>query len=94
MNRSGIFLIAFDHDKNGKRLIKQEPGAEVEQETWIHEQRLEIDHPNFFCGVGNDPPRGTDEGRPSGAWYLHDTGAAGAAGSQASNGPAEKRLCV
>eukprot|EP00903_Cladosiphon_okamuranus_P006696 g6535.t1 len=77
MNRSGIFLIAFDHDRYGtKSAVKQEPspsGTELEEGTdrRIHEQRLQIEHPQFFCGRGADPPVGIDSDRPRGAWYLH-----------------------
>ena len=82
MNRSGIFQIAFDHDRYGnKSEVKQEPsatqGEEEEEEDdddterWIHEQRLQIDHPDFFCGQGDNPPVGIDNCRPRGAWFLH-----------------------
>lgn len=71
MNRSGIFQIAFDHDKHGEGTVKLEPSEGEDEERWIHEQRLEIDHPDFFCGQGSDPPRGPDDSRPRGSWYLH-----------------------
>lgn len=71
MNRSGIFQIAFDHDKDGERSTHHESPEELEDTRWIHEQRLEIEHPDFFCGHGNNPPRGPDNSRPKGAWYLH-----------------------
>ncbi|CAM9597440.1 unnamed protein product [Ectocarpus sp. 12 AP-2014] len=72
MNRSGIFQIAFDHDRQGQRsAVKTEPGSIGEDERWIHEQRLSIEHPDFFCGQGDSPPIGIDNLRPKGAWYLH-----------------------
>lgn len=77
MNRSGIFQIAFDQDRYGnKSAVKQEPSGQVPSGTedtdrWIHEQRLQIDHPNFFCGQGDTPPVGLDNCRPRGAWFLH-----------------------
>lgn len=75
MNRSGIFQIAFEHDRYGKNGgVKQELGSTSdEEERWIHEQRLQIDHPDFFCGQGNNPPVGVDNDRPRGAWYLHQS---------------------
>ncbi|CAM9375486.1 unnamed protein product [Ectocarpus fasciculatus] len=72
MNRSGIFQIAFDHDRQGqKSAVKKEPGSHGVDERWIHEQRLSIEHPDFFCGQGDSPPIGIDHLRPKGAWYLH-----------------------
>ncbi|CBJ31060.1 expressed unknown protein [Ectocarpus siliculosus] len=72
MNRSGIFQIAFDHDRQGQRsAVKTEPGSNGEDERWVHEQRLSIEHPDFFCGQGDSPPIGIDNLRPKGAWYLH-----------------------
>ncbi|CAM9342362.1 unnamed protein product [Ascophyllum nodosum] len=67
MNRGGIFQIAFDHDNSNVVPSHEDKG-------WLREQRLEIDHPDFFCGTGNDPPIGADESRPKGAWYLHSAG--------------------
>lgn len=80
MTRSGIFQIAFDHDRYGnKSAVKQEPsgtgagaGIDEDEQRWIHEQRLQIDHPDFFCGQGGPPPVGIDNGRPRGAWFLHE----------------------
>ena len=74
MNRSGIVQIAFDHNRYGQKNVKQEPGgsdAEDDADRWITEQRLNVDHPDFFCGQGALPPRGIDDRRPRGAWYLH-----------------------
>lgn len=76
MNRSGIFQIAFDRDRYGPKSVKQEPGpsvtdAEESTDRSITEQRLQIDHPDFFCGHGDKPPVGIDNCRPKGAWYLH-----------------------
>lgn len=68
MNRGGIFQIAFDHDNAMAKLVSSE------EKGWLREQRLEIDHPDFFCGTGTDPPVGADESRPKGAWYLHSNG--------------------
>lgn len=70
MNRGGIFQIAFDHDNVMTKLLP----SQEDDKGWLREQRLEIDHPDFFCGTGNDPPVGADESRPKGAWYLHSGG--------------------
>lgn len=74
MNRSGIFQVAFEQQRYGKSgVVKQEPPVGDVEDRWIHEQRLQIDHPSFFCGQGDSPPFGVDDTRPRGAWYLHQT---------------------
>lgn len=75
MTRGGKFQIAFDHDKAGTPSEKDEKGEMGDDVKWIHEQRLEIDTRQYFCGKGNKPPRGIDSDRPKGSWYLHDNSA-------------------
>jgi len=94
MSRSGIFQIAFDHDRYGHKSIKQElSGTEAYQDEdtdtdrSVHEQRLQIDHPDFFCGQGDTPPVGVDNSRPRGAWYLHQRAAVPAAAEQEQRRP-------
>lgn len=73
MTRGGKFQIAFDHDKSGKSSEAGDGPAEGEDIKWIHEQRLEINARQYFCGKGSSPPQGIDRIRPKGSWYLHET---------------------
>ena len=89
MNRSGIFQIAFEHDRYGRKVqssVKQEPGGVRDTDRWIHESRLQIDHPDFFCGRGDSPPVGIDNCRPRGAWYLHRAAVAPGQGQEQGRG--------
>lgn len=76
MSRSGIFQIAFDYHRwYDSSTVKQEPSGTEDTDRLIYEQRLQIEHPDFFCGQGDSPPVGIDNTRPRGAWFLHQRAA-------------------
>lgn len=77
--------------------VKAEMSEDSEDARWIHEQRLEIDHPHYFCGQGSNPPHGVDDSRVRGAWYLHvkeDVAPAGGGEVDSEYPHASDRLCV